>query len=131
MVSAGKSLLKPGGRALEGTIFCNCGFIKLCIHFSNKTVSFMPLKRTHMRVPLLNLYAASVSYAVCLQRVLIVIKVFLCLLCPFLLKKSSLKSTFALKTLKSLMVNTNISLKLGTYQLVQICEVFWGDPYPV
>ena len=82
-----------------------------------------------MRIPLLNSFA--VSCAVCFQRVLKVTKV--CLLLPFLLKKSSLNSTLALKTSKSF-------IQLGEHKdftrtghlsvCTNLCS-FSGDPYPV
>ena len=86
MVSARKSLLKPGGRALEVTNFCSCGFVKFCVRFSHKITRLRLVKTIRMRIPLLTRFA--VSCAVCLQWALTVIKV--CLLLPFLLKKSSL-----------------------------------------
>ena len=84
-----------------------------------------------MHIPLLNCFA--VSCAVCLQRALTVIKV--CLLPPFLLKKKqrSLKSTLALKTLKSF-------IQLGEHKdftwiwHLSVCTNLWcfsSDPNPV
>ena len=68
MVSARKSLLKPGGMALEVASFCSCGFVKFCIRFSHNITHFRHVKRIWLRIPLLNCFA--VSYAVCLQQAL-------------------------------------------------------------
>ena len=83
-----------------------------------------------MRFPLINRFAASVSCAVCLHRALTVIKVSLCLLLPFLLKKMFIKLHSCFKTSKSVIswVNTKISLQLGICQCVQICDVFRVTP---
>ena len=119
MVSARKSLLKPGSRALDVASVCSRGFLK----FSHKIARFRHVKRKRMRFPLFNFFAASVSCAVCLQRALTVIKVFLCLLLPFLLRKqSSLKPTLALRTSKSF-------TKLGKYKdftRIGQCVKFFG-----
>ena len=82
---------------MEVISFCSCGFVKFCIRFSHKISRFRHIKKIRIRIPLLNRFA--VNCAVCLQRALTVIKV--CLLLLFLLKKSSLNATLALKTSKS------------------------------
>ena len=61
MASARKSLsLKPHGRKLEVAGFCNCGLINYRNHFSHKIVRIRTVKRKHMHIPLLSLFAVSV-----------------------------------------------------------------------
>ena len=123
-----RSLILKKCRAFEVTSFCSCGFVKFCIRFSHKFTRFRYVKRIRMRIPL-NRFA--VRCAFCFQRALTVIKV--CLLLPFLLKKSSLNSILAFKTSKSF-IQLDGHKDFTRIGHLSVCTNLWsfsGDPYPV
>ena len=125
MVSAKNTLsLNPYGKELKVASFCNySGFVKFCNHLAIKLLV----------LGLFNLSVVSVCCAVCLQLILTVIKVFICLLLSFLLKKFikihsctlDFKITYTDKCRQR-----KISLKLGIFNVYKSAS-FSGDPYPV
>ena len=112
---------------MEVTSFCSCGFVNSVFVLAIKLLVLGTSKEYGC---VFHSFRFVANCAVCLQRSLKVIKV--CLLLPFLLKKSSLNSALALKTSKSLIyrwLNTTFSLEMGICQCVQkICEDFRVTP---
>ena len=87
MVIVRKNLcLKPDGMELGVADYWNCGLVKFCNQFSHKIAHLGMSNENRCIIPLLSIFAVSVSCAVCLQLVLTDMNVFLCLLLSFLVK---------------------------------------------
>lgn len=121
--------------------YWNCGFVKYRNRFSHKMSRFRPINRNKRHIPLLNLCAVLVSFAVCLQLVLAGIKGFLrqwskvsCIsLLSFSEGKVRQNSHLHFRFRYDLYSNMHIKIlfKLGIFSIRTNLWSFVADPYHV